>query len=455
MVQGKSIRRGALAATLAAALLLILALPCHTQSVESNRGDWIPTFIDEFNGSALDSTKWTPSNGVFDNREQTVHYFLPRNVTVDGGRLRIRSTRETYRNPRDSHQYAFTSGEVRTLGKLSQRFGRFEVRCRFPRTPGIWSAFFLLPDDDSWPPEIDVTEYIGIRPNWLYLTHHWKDIRGQHEQMAMHLKPAPFSLQEWHTYAIEWEPGVIRRFIDGKPMGTATYGVPDVPLYLRLNTAIGGVFAGTPADGPWPQTYEIDFVRVYRRADQPVPPPPNSVSIAALHRSENAARIDTRPEPATRGPFWDSLGLVLLLVIVPVGFLLTAKSPDREARRTRLIAVVVSISAVNYIIWRCGVVGWNWSIAVPFLAAEIFGVVQVLGFLYTIWPRPEPVLLAKDSPEKFPIFIFIPTVDEGTEILRPTLGGALRARERFLDVYPDAHVSIVICNDGRVANAPV
>ena len=141
---------------LAVALLFLLALSAGAQTKGRQISGWIPTFSDEFDGSALDTGKWTASRGVFVNREGTIHYFLPRNVTVSNGLLHLRSKHQTFHNPRDRHTYSFTSGEIRTLGKFSQQYGRFEICCRFPRTPGIWSAFFLLPDDDSWPPEMPI-----------------------------------------------------------------------------------------------------------------------------------------------------------------------------------------------------------------------------------------------------------------------------------------------------------
>ena len=80
--------------------------------------------------------------------------------------------------------------------------------------------------------------------------------------------------------------------------------------------------------------------------------------------------------------------------------------------------------------------------------------IQVLGFLYTIWPRPKPVLVPKEDPSQHPIFVLVPTVNEGTEILQATLAGAISARTQYLDAFPRATVTIVVCNDGRVANAP-
>jgi cellulose synthase (UDP-forming) len=95
--------------------------------------------------------------------------------------------------------------------------------------------------------------------------------------------------------------------------------------------------------------------------------------------------------------------------------------------------------------------GWDWWISVPFLAAEMFGALQVLGFLYTIWPRPDPAIVPTEDPTLSPIYILIPTVDEGVEILERTLQGAISARACYLAENPAAEISIVVCNDGRVA----
>jgi len=42
---------------------------------------------------------------------------------------------------------------------------------------------------------------------------------------------------------------------------------------------------------------------------------------------------------------------------------------------------------------------------------------------------------------------------EGVAILRPTLEGIIAAREKYLAQYPHGRVTIVVCNDGRVAKA--
>jgi cellulose synthase/poly-beta-1,6-N-acetylglucosamine synthase-like glycosyltransferase len=77
----------------------------------------------------------------------------------------------------------------------------------------------------------------------------------------------------------------------------------------------------------------------------------------------------------------------------------------------------------------------------------------VLGFQFTVWPRRPPQIGQGDDPTRHPIFVFIPTVNEGTTILRATLKGILVARDKYLARYPHGQVTIVLCNDGRVAKA--
>ncbi|KPQ41012.1 MAG: Glycosyl hydrolase family 16 [Candidatus Methanoperedens nitroreducens] len=71
---------------------------------------------------------------------------------------------------------------------------------------------------------------------------------------------------DYHTFAIEWQPGLIRWIIDGKERFRSTLYVPDIPMYLYLNTAVGGNWPGDPdSTVVFPQYYYIDYVRVYNK----------------------------------------------------------------------------------------------------------------------------------------------------------------------------------------------
>jgi cellulose synthase (UDP-forming) len=150
-------------------------------------------------------------------------------------------------------------------------------------------------------------------------------------------------------------------------------------------------------------------------------------------------------------------GPALIPAVLVVGLTIPSIADiDREQATTMVLSIAVVVATVDYVSWRFGVTNWQgWWIAAPLVLAEAFGAVHVLGFQLTIWPRPQPQLEPTEDPTRRPIFVFIPTLNEGVGILRPTIDGCIAARDRYLEQYPGAAVTIVICNDGRVAGSPV
>ena len=173
-----------------------------------------------------------------------------------------------------------------------------------------------------------MAEYIGRDPHKVYLTNHWKDAAGQHQQVNPSWTDPAADWGAWHTYALEWEPHTVHWYIDGVLRGKAYGPVADVPLYIRINTSVGGDFAWTPQSSAWPQTMDVDYVRVYRRTDGPrpifgrvphfIPPPPPPAYVPPAYVPPPPPvsvppQIDTpAPAPAGQSDF-DSYGLVFLI----------------------------------------------------------------------------------------------------------------------------------------------
>jgi cellulose synthase/poly-beta-1,6-N-acetylglucosamine synthase-like glycosyltransferase len=95
-----------------------------------------------------------------------------------------------------------------------------------------------------------------------------------------------------------------------------------------------------------------------------------------------------------------------------------------------------------------------WVVAVPLLLAEGLGMLHTLGMQWTLWPRKVQRLRYEEDPTHHPIYLFIPTVNEGRDVLEPTILAAVIARQQYLQQYPHGRVTIVLCNDGFVAHAP-
>lgn len=166
----------------------------------------------------------------------------------------------------------YTSGMISTHHAFSQTYGYFEMRAELPAGPGLWPAFWMLPEDGSWPPELDVMEMIGSQPNTLRTTVH-SQVSGDQQVDATHyLNEANVTVSDmtsgFHTYGVDWEPDTITWYFDGR----AVFGAPtpadlDRPMYMIANLAVGGAWAGDPdASTPVPARMTIDYIRAYASA---------------------------------------------------------------------------------------------------------------------------------------------------------------------------------------------
>jgi beta-glucanase (GH16 family) len=263
-------------------VLLHLGADLHAQEHRSSQG-WDLLWQDEFNGSVLDAKKW---NVLL--REQSKHnelqYYLPDEVYVEGGHLRIRSQRRAYGSQ------AFTSGRLDTSGKFAPVYGRFEIRAKLPGGKGLWPAHWLYPQNRDWAmeyvmaeavaagkermipehrpwySEIDIMEFLGHERDVVYGTLHYHTFDGQKKSSSGTWRVDVDYTAGFHVYTLEWEPDSMRWYVDGQLIHATTQGIPHTPHYLIMNTAVGGGWPGNPdSTTVFPQYHDIDYVRVYQR----------------------------------------------------------------------------------------------------------------------------------------------------------------------------------------------
>jgi beta-glucanase (GH16 family) len=133
--------------------------------------------------------------------------------------------------------------------------------------------------EGKWPDagEIDIMENIGKEPGTVHGTIHGPGYSGGKGIGKPFSLPAGRKFADgFHVYAVEWEPGEIRWYVDEDLYETVTpaslpagtHWAFDHPFYLLLNVAVGGNWPGDPdSTTPFPQTMYVDYVRVYQRAD--------------------------------------------------------------------------------------------------------------------------------------------------------------------------------------------
>ena len=234
---------------------------------------------DEFNGSSLNRDDWNVElhNPGWVNGELQAYVDSEENIYVKDGSLVIKPVK---------NGNSYTSGRVNTMGKHDYKYGLFEARVKVPAGKGYLPAFWLMPTDENlygqWPRcgEIDAMEVMGQDTKKVYGTIHFGNPHSE-SQGTKTVTEGDFS-EEYHVFDVEWEPGVIRWYVDGmlyheendwysttKGQGTVSYPAPfDQKFYVILNLAIGGNWVGFPdATTTYDdQEYDIDYVRIFQKA---------------------------------------------------------------------------------------------------------------------------------------------------------------------------------------------
>ena len=270
-------------------ICFLAAVGLLAQGVEARKkkvpDGYVLVWSDEFNGkkgSLLDASKWSYDIGGtgWGNRELEFYTNRKENARIEHGKLLITAQAESYTAP-GGEKFSYTSARLKTQGLFAQAYGRFEARIKLPAGQGIWPAFWALGEDITtvgWPKcgEIDIMENIGREPGTnhgsLHAPSEAKRTSDLTETIAL---PAGRRLSDnFHVYAVEWDPGVVRFFLDSNLYATFTAAqwpaggtwVFDHKFFLILNVAVGGNWPGVPdSTTKFPQTMQVDYVRVYKR----------------------------------------------------------------------------------------------------------------------------------------------------------------------------------------------
>ncbi len=218
-------------------------------------------FSDHFPGSTLDSKwitcyPWAKPGGCTNPATGELEWYDPEGVSVSDGALHLTARRQAVTE--DGHQYAFTSGMVATAGTFQFTYGYVQFRAHLPSGAGLWPALWLLPSSESWPPEIDVLEVQGAAPSVAALTYH--PIHGRQEQRQVDTTNLS---QGWHVFAIDWQPGSIVWYVDGRAAFEVTGDVPSQPMYLVMDLAVSGSQPPNTSTN-FPASLQINDVRVWQ-----------------------------------------------------------------------------------------------------------------------------------------------------------------------------------------------
>ncbi len=256
--------------------------------------EWTLVWADEFNKKDLDFTKWAKEENNYGggNNERQAYRMESKYCEVKDGSLNIHVYRDAHTTS-DGKEQPYSSARIRSRERGDWQYGRFEVRAKMPKGQGIWPAVWMLPTASKyggWAAcgEIDIIEsrgsaveettgalhFGGAWPRNTYLSHSYSF-------------PQKNAAEEFHIYVVEWTTDEIKWFVDGELCQTRKKEewfsenakdnprAPfDQPFHLILNVAVdGGFFKETDqradllSPDAFPQTLEVDYIRVYQWAE--------------------------------------------------------------------------------------------------------------------------------------------------------------------------------------------
>lgn len=224
--------------------------------IKGDERDWTLVWRDEFDGGAIDETKWD----VMGDWERRDGYWVKDDAYLDGkGHLILRTKKDGER---------YTCGAVRTLGRFERAFGYYEIRCKFHKEPGHWPAFWLFTgsvgkvgNGGRDGAEIDIME----KP-WLIdrIQHalHWDGYGDAHQSVGERFERKGLS-KGWHTFGLDWQQDAYVFYVDGiETWRTSAGGVSRVPSYIKVTEEIGD-WGGRIEEADLPDYFTVDYVRVY------------------------------------------------------------------------------------------------------------------------------------------------------------------------------------------------
>jgi len=278
---------------------------------QAARSNWHTVFLDDFDGTELDRSKWTPEESCWGggNNERQCYVDRSKNIKVEDGLLKLIAVKGRYTGrllpqgmagaPGGKKWQPYTSGKIRTRGLAAYKYGRFSARIKLPEGQGTWPAFWMMPESDvygDWPlsGEIDIMEAVNLEtpcdecPGGVERrTSGALHFGGQPpENTYLFAKTAGDGAigpsKEWRIYAVEWAEGVIQWLVDGEVFlriesddwysdAPSAEGNPHAPFdqgfYVMLNLAVGGNLAEKSNGGgfdkkSFPAEMLVDWVRI-------------------------------------------------------------------------------------------------------------------------------------------------------------------------------------------------
>ncbi|HEX4114928.1 MAG TPA: family 16 glycosylhydrolase [Solirubrobacteraceae bacterium] len=287
----------ALTSLLAGILLLgissVLAKTAQAEPLPNGvPGNWALILNEEFSANGLNTALWTPEwwQGAMNGQctspslvSQPGNGYLYLQVRAQestcGGAKHADTGALVESDPADGkpghsgflYSYGYVEWHVYIVGWGGEANGCPKGGC-IPDWPALWS----FPENEE--NEIDTME--GLRGKACHTWHH--HVTPIEETQGCQ---SGTSYAGWHTYGVDWEPGVLKFYYDGAQVGEVKNGyINAAAQYLIMNDVPPGTYGGELVA---PDEIAVDYVRVWQHPVAPSATTGTATSVQPLQATLN------------------------------------------------------------------------------------------------------------------------------------------------------------------------
>ena len=245
----------------------------YVQKKGREKDKWKLVWKDEFNGSAIDSSKWSrvePGTSAWNNHMSS----NPDCFAFSDGKLFLRGINNTD-TATDARQYL--TGGICSKNKFAFQYGKIEICAKLEGAQGAWPAMWMLAEKDKYGQyprngEIDIMEHLNFDSIIYQTTHSYYTLELKQENNPPHYGTAKMKVNAFNVFGLEWYPDKLVFTLNGEP--TFTYPrVPDAnssqwpydqPFYILIDQQLGGSWVGKINKDHLPVQMIVDWVKVYQ-----------------------------------------------------------------------------------------------------------------------------------------------------------------------------------------------